>query len=266
MINNLVSPGATQFALDYGTVGTTISGSAKDSSNTNLTSTKSINVVNASFGTNWIGNGFTSDYGQIPTSSNITTYLASAQSSITAWTNFFSGSTSVSNLNNVGSAIIVKSAGNDGIDANYDQYVKSYAANNSINSRLLIVGALDKNGTVSSKATISNYSNTAGATANVANRFVVANGNTPYGNSSVGINGFTAAAGSGTSYAAPIVAGYAAIVMQKFPNLDAAKTSNIILDTARTDTLSCHPSCSTAIYGKGEASLSRALAPVGSLR
>jgi hypothetical protein len=266
MINNLVSPGATQFALDYGTVGTTISGSAKDSSNTNLTSAKSINVVNASFGTNWIGNGFTSAYGQIPTSSDITTHLASAQSSITAWTNFFSGSTSVSNLNNVGSAVIVKSAGNDGIDANYDQFVKSYAANNSINSRLLIVGALDKNGTVSSKATISNYSNTAGATANVANRFVVANGNTPYGNSSVGINGFTAAAGSGTSYAAPIVAGYAAVVMQKFPNLSAANTSNIILDTARTDTLSCHPSCSSAIYGKGEASLSRALAPVGSLR
>jgi hypothetical protein len=54
--------------------------------------------------------------------------------------------------------------------------------------------------------------------------------------------------------------------MQKFPNLSAASTSNIILDTARTDTLSCHPSCSSAIYGKGEASLSRALAPVGSLR
>jgi hypothetical protein len=41
---------------------------------------------------------------------------------------------------------------------------------------------------------------------------------------------------------------------------------NIILDTARTDTLSCYPSCDTAIYGKGEASLSRALAPVGRLR
>lgn len=266
MINNLVAPGATQFALDFGTSGTTITGTAKDSSNVNLTSNKSINVVNASFGTNWIGNGYTSSYGQIPTSSQITSYLASNQSSITAWTNFFSGTTSVTNLSNIGGAVVVKSAGNDGIDANYDQFVKSYAANSSINSRLLIVGALDKNGTVSSKATIANYSNTAGSTADVANRFVVANGNTPYGNSSVGINGWTASAGQGTSYAAPIVAGYAAIVMQKFPNLDAAKTSNIILDTARTDTLSCHPSCSSAIYGKGEASLSRALAPVGSLR
>jgi subtilisin family serine protease len=67
----------------------------------------------------------------------------------------------------------------------------------------------------------------------------------------------------GTSYAAPVVAGYAAVVMQKFPNLSAANTSNIILDTARTDTINGY---SAAIHGKGEASLSRALAPVGSLR
>ena len=71
---------------------------------------------------------------------------------------------------------------------------------------------------------------------------------------------------AGTSYAAPLVAGYAAIIQQKFPGLNAANTSNIILDTARYDTLTCYPSCDTSIYGKGEASLSRALAPVGRLR
>jgi hypothetical protein len=63
-----------------------------------------------------------------------------------------------------------------------------------------------------------------------------------------------------------VVAGYAAVIMSKFPNLNAEKTSAIILDTARYDTLSCYPSCNPQIYGRGEASLSRALAPVGRLR
>jgi subtilisin family serine protease len=83
---------------------------------------------------------------------------------------------------------------------------------------------------------------------------------------SVKINGSNMPVEQGTSFAAPLVAGYGAIVMQKFPNLDAVRTSSIILDTARYDTLTCYPSCSTSIYGKGEASLSRALAPVGYLR
>jgi hypothetical protein len=42
-----------------------------------------------------------------------------------------------------------------------------------------------------------------------------------------------------------------------------------MLDTARYDTLSCYytvTGCDKTIYGKGEASLSRALAPVGKLR
>jgi subtilisin family serine protease len=70
----------------------------------------------------------------------------------------------------------------------------------------------------------------------------------------------------GTSFAAPRVAGYAAILRQKFPNLDAINVSSIMLDTARYDTLNCNPNCDQNIYGAGAASLSRALAPVGSLR
>ena len=81
------------------------------------------------------------------------------------------------------------------------------------------------------------------------------------------ISGYNSiSANLGTSYAAPVVAGYAAVVMQKFPNLTAQNTSSIILDTARYDTLTCNPNCDPTIYGKGEASLSRALAPVGYLR
>jgi hypothetical protein len=266
MITDMVAIGATKFLLDNGTDGTTILGVFRDMTNTTVNSSKSINVVNASFGTNYIGNGFTSFYGDTPTDSEINSLLSLQQPMITAFTNFFSGTTSVSNISNVSAAVIVKSAGNDGIDANYEKFVSSYANNASITSRLLIVGALNKDGTVSNKATIENYSNTAGANNVIANRFLVANGNTPYGSNAVSINGWIQSSERGTSYAAPRVAGYAAIIQQKFPGLNAANTSNIILDTARYDTLTCYPSCDTSIYGKGEASLSRALAPVGRLR
>ena len=69
-----------------------------------------------------------------------------------------------------------------------------------------------------------------------------------------------------SSYAAPRVAGYVAIIEQKFPNLTPVSTASILLQTARYDTLTCYPNCDPAIYGAGEASLSRALAPVGRLR
>jgi subtilisin family serine protease len=82
------------------------------------------------------------------------------------------------------------------------------------------------------------------------------------------VDGTTVVANSnvGTSYAAPRVAGMVAIVRSKFPNLSASQTASIMLDTARYDTLNCYPACNPAIYGRGEASLSRALAPVGKLR
>jgi subtilisin family serine protease len=138
---------------------------------------------------------------------------------------------------------------------------------------LLVVGALDRNGTTTSKAnadtfigTSTQYSNYAGANTAISNRFVYAYGHDPYPSYGAAFNGTGSPVGQGTSYAAPIVAGYAAIVMQKFPNLDAIKTSSIILDTARYDTLACYPSCDPTVWGKGEASLSRALAPVGRLR
>ena len=127
-----------------------------------------------------------------------------------------------------------------------------------------MVGALDKNGTVASPATKASYSNYAGSSSAISDRFVMANGTMPWVSGSVKINGSNFDGDySGTSFAAPLVAGYAAVVMQKFPNLSAASTSNIILDTARTDTITGY---SATIHGKGEASLSRALAPVGSLR
>jgi hypothetical protein len=248
MISDLVAPGASKFALDWGlgTAAKTISGST-------LGSPTTMNVVNMSYATNAAGT--------------------------TAAINFLTGSTTITNLTVTG-AVLTKAAGNNSGQDTYsytaggDFFVKGLVDNANTAARLLIVGALDKNGSVASPASIASYSNIAGSTVAAQNRFVVANGNAPYANGGVSINGTnlagwntgggcSAGGNCGTSYAAPVVAGYASVLLQKFPNLDAIKTSNIIIDTARTDTITGY---SVAIHGMGEASLSRALAPVGRLR
>lgn len=246
MITDLVAPGASKFALDWD-----LTTNGKNISGVSLTSLTQMKVVNMSFGAN------------LAYSNNLVSKLQLVDPGL-----------------NVGasSAVLVKSAGNNSGQDTYsytaggDYLVQKLVDNSNTVSRLLIVGALNKNGTTSSPATIASYSNVAGSTVAARDRFVVANGNAPYAAGGVAmngsnINGYNSSPNNyGTSYAAPVVAGYAAVIMHKFPNLTAASTSNIILDTARTDTLACHPNCSSAIYGKGEASLSRALAPVGSLR
>ena len=236
-----------------------------------------IGVVNASYGANLAG-----IIGRSNTSLNLwsSTELANAatQYQVNSQTdvNRISVANSSGNFNYT-DAVVVKAAGNDGISADQEPFNKALANSSNINPRLLIVGALNQAGFVSSLATIESYSNIAGSDSSVSSRFLVASGTTPFGNgymarNGVAIEGTTfspdgrALSASGTSYAAPRVAGYVAILRSKFPNLDAVKSSSIILDTARYDTLTCHPSCDPAIYGKGEASLSRALAPVGRLR
>jgi hypothetical protein len=246
MISDLVAPGATKYSLDYNfsTNGTDING-------TSLATLTQMKVVNMSFGINLSG------------TNALVSALQLVDSGLKVGTS---------------QAVLVKSAGNNSGQDSYsytaggDYLVKGLVDNANTVSRLLIVGALNKNGNLASPATIAIYSNYAGSTTAASNRFVVANGNAPYANGGVAMNGAnipgynSISPNYGTSYAAPVVAGYAAVVMQKFPNLTAQNTSNIILDTARYDTLTCNPNCNPAIYGKGEASLSRALAPVGYLR
>jgi hypothetical protein len=140
------------------------------------------------------------------------------------------------------------------------------ASNAKTAQRLLLVGALDTDGSVGAKANKASYSNTPGTDSKFQNRFVMANGTSPF-SSAFGWDGtLDPGNGQGTSYAAPRIAGYIGILRHKFPNLNAEKSSSIILDTARTDTLWCHPNCQPSVVGRGEASLSRALAPVGRLR
>lgn len=246
LITDLVAPGATKLGLDW-----QLRSDALKQDGTPLTAPTTPNVINMSFATSSTG------------TTEVINYLTGGLTS---------------NKLTMTSAVLVKSAGNDFAQDVYtapanDTLVKALVDTPGTVKRLLIVGALEKQGSVSSPASMASYSNIAGATAAAQDRFVLANGRAPYANGGVSMNGNAIAGydtpGSGnvgTSYAVPVVAGYAAVVMSKFPNLNAEKTSNIILDTARYDTLSCYPNCSPQIYGRGEASLSRALAPVGRLR
>ncbi len=260
MITDLIAIGSNKYALDSGNSGTSPTGTLRNIDGNVVASSTSMHVVNASFGTVYGGNG------KDPSLSADRSFMFSATANSRAtWTNVFNGTTSVANLN-VSDAVIVKAAGNDSTDSQYEYHVASYAADSNILPRLLVVGATVGDGTSSSKTSLATYSNKAGSNTTISDRFLVANGKSPYDTGDVGINGYTASYGEGTSYAAPRVAGYAAILRHKFSNLNAEKSASILLDTARYDTLTCHPNCDPAIYGKGEASLSRALAPVGRLR
>jgi hypothetical protein len=158
------------------------------------------------------------------------------------------------NTSSVPDTVFVKAAGNSSCTinlSNCDPLNAVFYNSTQYKSKTIIVGALNQAG-----GTIASYSNKAGTYSDI---FVVADGRGFFDSN-------TGTYGEGTSYASPRVAGYAAILRQKFPNLNAEKSASVILDTARYDTLSCNPNCATNIYGKGEASLSRALAPVGRLR
>ncbi len=63
---------------------------------------------------------------------------------------------------------------------------------------------------------------------------------------------------NGTSFAAPVVSGYAAVLGSKFTTATPVQITNQLLNTARTDTILNY---STAVHGRGEASIARALAP-----
>ena len=151
-------------------------------------------------------------------------------------------------------AIFVKAAGNNGCvisNTNCDPLNAVMYHSSNFKNKTVIVGALDQAG-----GRIASYSNMAG---NYYDRFLVSDGR--------GIQKADGTYNLGTSFAAPRVSGYAAILRQKFPNLNAEKVSAILLDTA-TWNPSWGPRnvSSQSVYGMGEASLSKALAPVGNLR
>ncbi len=148
-----------------------------------------------------------------------------------------------------GSAVVSKAAGNDsvavgGVTGGQQDYLDLALIGKQ---SAIFVGALSTNGTTSNKAQLAWYSNYAGSNPLVQSHFLV-----------VGVEGDKTGL-YGTSFAAPIVSGYAAIIGSKFGTATPTQITNQLLNTARTDTLINY---SPSVYGRGEASLSRALAPV----
>lgn len=154
-----------------------------------------------------------------------------------------------------GQAVVVKSAGNSSIPVGHvvppggqggEGNVDGMAVRLAGQQSAIIAGALSTNGTTSRPASMAWYSNTAGTSPVVQSNFLV-----------VGVDTSTGIL-PGTSYAAPIISGYAAILGSKFTGASPTAIVNQLLNTARTDTVVGY---NPAIYGRGEASISRALAP-----
>ena len=148
-----------------------------------------------------------------------------------------------------GQAVVSKAAGNDAVavgTANSAGNVDYLNLALKGAKSAIFVGALSANGTTASKASLASYSNTAGADTTVQRQFLV-----------VGVEGSKTSL-YGTSFAAPIISGYAAILGSKFTSASPTQIANQLLNTARQDTISNY---SAAVYGRGEASIARALAP-----
>ena len=154
-----------------------------------------------------------------------------------------------------GKAIIVKAAGNDSLNMGESKNTPSGPQTDVLNAQLkkspttIFVGALSSNGgtDATNQAVLAGYSNKPGTDNDYQKRFLV-----------VGVDDQQTGL-AGTSFAAPIVSGYAAIVKSKFIKATPRQVTNQLLTTARTDTISGYD---IKLHGKGEASLSRALAPV----
>ncbi|RWH69829.1 S8 family serine peptidase [Mesorhizobium sp.] len=156
---------------------------------------------------------------------------------------------SIINYATKGTAVVSKAAGNDsvavgGVTGGQQDYLDLALIGKPT---AIFAGALSTNGTTANKAQLAWYSNYAGSNPLVQSHFLV-----------VGVEGDKTGL-YGTSFAAPIISGYAAIIGSKFTKATPVQITNDLLNTARTDTLVNYD---PSIYGKGEASLSRALAPV----
>jgi subtilisin family serine protease len=157
---------------------------------------------------------------------------------------------SVINYAQNGQAVISKAAGNDSIPigtvnkaGNVDYLSVALKGAQSA----IFVGALTTNGTTIAPASLASYSNMPGVDATVQRQFVV-----------VGVEGHKTGL-YGTSFAAPIISGYSAILGSKFTQASPPKIATQLLNTARQDTISNY---NLATHGRGEASIFRALSPV----
>ncbi len=163
------------------------------------------------------------------------------------WTPLDARNSSLVDYAHQGRAVIAKAAGNDGVALdNYWGHRDQLAGSLRGAQSAIMVGALESNGSPTAKASLASYSNRPGQDRSYQNQFLV-----------VGVDRSKTGL-AGTSFAAPIISGYAAIVGSKFQSATPTQVANQLLNTARKDTLVNYR---PEVYGRGEASLRRALAP-----
>jgi hypothetical protein len=140
--------------------------------------------------------------------------------------------------------VVVMSAGND--SATQPDPLPMGALSAAGPAAVLIAGSVGADGTISS------FSNRAGS---AAANFLVAPGESVRSFDETG----QAYLYSGTSFAAPAVAGAVALLAQAFPGLTAARLTDILLSSA--DDLGAPGT--DPIYGRGRLNIARAMAPIG---
>ena len=143
---------------------------------------------------------------------------------------------------------VVAAAGNVG-DPN-PIYPANYATDPRFGGALIAAGALNAAGT-----DIASFSNRAGT---AATGYLLAPGSQVVGDCTPA----SCTIFSGTSYAAPHIAGALALLMSGFPSLTGAQAVDILLRTA--DDLG--PAGTDSTYGRGVLDIAHAFAPAGSLR
>lgn len=163
----------------------------------------------------------------------------------------------VVNIASTGSALVVKAAGND--SKSLSDSDGSDVLNMALKSSRAVIfaGALEDHGTdiktnkilwwsyTTGGTNKASYSNNPGEDPEYQNKFLM-----------VGVPDTLTA--TGTSFAAPQISGYAAIVSSKFRSANPTMIASQLLNTARTDRIRGYR---PELHGRGEASLARALAP-----
>lgn len=175
------------------------------------------------------------------------------------------------NLNVKSNAVITVAAGNSGAPCGLNNLngcnamAVAFTVLPQTRESTIVVGATEGQG---ASEKIASYSTRAGV---LANRYLLASGDT----GTFGVDeGYwigdpdTLYEIQGTSFAAPRVAGAAAILRHKFPNLDGTQASSLLLLSANKDINNDGIddfSGVSATFGHGKLDLMRALSPVGSL-
>ena len=140
--------------------------------------------------------------------------------------------------------VTIFAAGNDG-KANPGYWATLPSIDSKLKGTWIVVVAADTNGALAS------WSNRCG----IAKSYCI----TAPGSNVLGISGNNTAVGSGTSFAAPMVSGGVAILMQQWPYLTGSQISNILLRTANKTGIYANQN----VYGQGLMDLYAATKPIG---